>query len=582
MKSNGLSFFVLEAAVVVLALVGSLAIGPVRGAWIARFRRAFLRVAARQGLSVLLVALAAVIARLSILPLVPIPAPFVHDEFSYLLAADTFASGRLTNPTHPMWVHFETFHVDQQPTYMSMYFPGQGVVLAAGKVLFGHPWFGVAIATALMCAAICWMLQGWLPPGWALLGGLLAVMRLGLFSYWVNSYYGGALAALGAALVLGALPRLMRRPEVGMSVILGVGFAVLANSRPYEGFLLAIPVSLALAKWLYGSTRPRIRKAVLRVVLPLSIVAAMVAGSLAYYDWSVFGDPLTLPYKTNRATYAVSPVFLWNTIAKEPMYRHPVMRDFYLTVELPVFEAAKTVPGFLRSVAKKLGIILFFFYGVVLIIPLVMIPKVLRDRRMRFLMLTGAVLLLGSLANAFVMPHYFAPMTCILYALLLQCMRHLRTVRVAGQPLGSTLVTVIPVLCVLLCGIRLAGQPLGLTFERSPAMWYGTESLGLSRAAVEARLDAEPGRQLAIVRYPRNHSPIDDWVYNAADIDSAKVVWAREMSPQRDEELCDYFKDRQVWLIEPDTIPVRVSTYPCKQAVLQAVRGNPDDTIDTK
>src|ERR1700716_1600278 len=182
---RGPSLLLIEGCVTTITVAVAFCWPRLGSDWFSHFEHAFARLARKKSLSVALVGLAALLLRLAILPICPIPKPFIHDEFSFLLAADTYASGRLTNPTPAMWVHFETFHVTMSPTYMSMYFPAQGLVLAAGKVLTGHGWFGILVVTALMCSAICWMLQAWLPPTWALLGGILAILRLGLFSYWI-------------------------------------------------------------------------------------------------------------------------------------------------------------------------------------------------------------------------------------------------------------------------------------------------------------------------------------------------------------------------------------------------------------
>ena len=98
--------------------------------------------------------------------------------------------------------------------------------------------------------------------------------------------------------------------------------------------------------------------------------------------------------------------------------------------------------------------------------------------------------------------------------------------------------------------INLPIWPVAWTFE-----WYGhSPESGAARAKVAADLEQQPEKALVIVRYSPNHQPSDEWVYNAADIDSSKVVWAREMDEAENLELMHYYKDRKVWLVQPDSI----------------------------
>jgi len=316
-----------------------------------------------------------------------------------------------------------------------------------------------------------------------------------------------------------------------------------------------------LVWWAAKTTRFSASVLIRRAIAPAAVLLVAVT-FMGYYNARVFTNPFTLPYQVNRETYAVSPVFIWQEPKPEPAYRYQVMRDFYTKWELSEFESARTLPGFLSRTGQKLGIVVSFFFGIALLAPLIMLPRVYRDRRVRFVIVTGVVVALGLSVNAWLFPHYLAPFAGGVYVIFLQAMRHLRHWRPAGQPSGLFLARAIPVICVALVGARLYAEPLKLTIGRWPAAftWCGTDPIGLDRARALATLESYPGRQLAIVRYGPEHIPFDDWVYNAADIDNSKVVWARESDTTA--ELLQYFHDRTAWLVQPDLGPQAISRYP--------------------
>ena len=512
------------------------------------------RLAERKRLAVFSIAALTIGLRLSLLWALPVPVPSVHDEFSYLLAADTFAHGRLTNPPHPMWIYFDTIHVNQLPTYMSKYPPAQGAVLAFGQLL-GHPWIGVLLSTAAMCGAIVWALQGWLPPQWALLGGVLVMIRIGIFSYWMNSYWGGSVASLGGALVIGAFPRILHFRRTRDAVLMALGMAILANSRLLEGFVFCIPVVVALAVWFFRQRNFPWKLSVPRLVLPFLLVMLSCGIFIAYYDWRLTGHPLLTPYQLSEQTYnGAAPIIFWQRERPPLHYLNPQFDAFYnvFAHNLWLQTRVRGVRQGLRYAASIFYTIISVYFSRVLCIPFIVLPWMLADRRTRFLMIQALFCFLGFLLAPAFQPHYAAPLVATMFALLVQAWRHLRQVRYRDRPVGLALSRLTAL--ALLRGVVVFAIAVLPFYSVAKTLGNGTLPI-VYRSRIEAQLQALPGRHLVIVRYGPAHNVASEWVYNRADIDDAKIVWAREIPGISLDPLLDYFRNRQVWLVEADASP---------------------------
>jgi len=490
--------------------------------------------------------------RLSLLGFYPVPEPSIHDEFSHLLLSDTLVHGRLTNPPHPMWQHFESIHIIQQPTYASMYPPGQGAFLALGQWLFHEPWVGVVASVGLMFAAMCWMLQGWLPSRWALFGTLLAILAFGVTTIWMNSYLGGAVAGIGGALVLGAVRRLRRKGPhmVRQSILLGIGVVLLMNTRPFEGTVLTLAALVYLA---LGATR----RAWAQIVVPAGLMLCAGLMFTGYYNWRVTGSPVRMPYEVNRDTYGW-PENLGFLPVKHVTFRHAVLLDMYQkeTAHHNIYSSWRL---FIDSLDVRAFENWSFFCGPALTIPLLLLPQVFLDRRTRPLMAILALMLGLNLFQMVLYPYHLGPIIPALFAAIAQGSRHIYVLLSRTRPMRGLAFALLLPLCVAAAStLKLAAADLRISLT----YWeHGVEAHGEARAEIQTWLSRRPGKQLVMVHYSSPHSPDQEWVYNGADIDNGKVVWAREMDAESDARLLSYFKDREVWLLDADSEPRRVVPY---------------------
>jgi hypothetical protein len=549
---GALDFIELAVAVVFLALL------LFSRAWIEPYGR---RLAQKTGWSMLILGLLPIGLRLALLWRYPIPEPNVSDDFSYVLLADTLRHLRLANPTHAHFQFFETYFALQQPTYSSIFPLAQGIVMAIGWTIFGHPWAGVALSVGAYCALCYWMLRAWISPGWAFMGGLFAMVQAGPLNQWMNSFWGGAVSAAAGCLVFGALPRVVDHGRRRDAVLLGVGLGVQMLSRPFESVFLTTSALI----FFLPAARDWVRLRGLLKLAPAAILGMLPALLLILLqNHSVTGSWTTMPYISSRYQYGVPTTFTFQPL--------PVAHRALTPQQQLGFETQSKVHGPGTDTFASFWIRLggrFRFYRFFLLAPLYLaIPFFLtRIRQDRFLwvLLTIAIFALGTNFYPYFYTHYIAAEACLFALISVVGLERLSQVTIGGIPTGQSASRLLLILCaahfLFWYGLHALGTEDMLSamrqFETWDAINHGDPD---GRIAVNRKLGKIAGKLLIFVRYSPRHELVE-WVHNGADVDAARVVWARDLGADEDQELMRYYPDRKAWLFEPDVRPPRLRPY---------------------
>jgi len=483
------------------------------------------------------------VARIVLLPLWEIPKPFIYDEFGYLLQADTFASGRLTNPTHPLSEFFEVPYILQRPSYNAKFPPGQGMAMAVGEVVFGQPWFGVWLSCGVLMGLLFWALRGWFPPYWALFGSLIA-LPLCLFSHWMDSYWGGSVAAIGDALLVGAYARMGKTRSAPWLIALGA--VILLATRPFEGGLVLAPViGYVLSK-----------KIGVRDWAAIGLTALVGVAFLGYYNYRVTGSFTRMPYVAYDRQYPSTPhlnILPLPTPASLPVQNLRWMDEW----ERATWSEARSV-GFMGSRIKDLNDLMGMFLGSTLLLfpVLVFSGPIFRVGRYRVLVWMLGVSLIAVLTEVKYYQHYASPILLSILILVVAGFRHLRAWMPQGRPVGRFLsVGMLAGMLVLTLGSQ------AVRIGRRRPVEYPLPANAFREGLENSIVNSVGPGNVVFVRYTRPGTPHQEWIYNRSDIDNQPVIWAQDLGEEKNRRLQEYYKGRNFWQMRPDEDSNRVDPY---------------------
>ena len=254
---------------------------------------------------------------------------------------------------------------------------------------------------------------------------------------------------------------------------------------------------------------------------------------MATYNNAVTGDPLTMPYQAHDGKYSASAFLIWKTPPTPEKYNHRRMKEYYHSFGLDRQMALRAPDAYMAGLQRKFRM-LWNFFPLACGLTFLAFPLVWHDRWSRMAMIIIGVLLLlhSQLASSWIFPHYLAPVGALFFAISFQALRQLRVIQRESN-FGPMLVRIVIVFSI----IKLI--PMFASYQ-NPTHFH-------ARNFVEQKLLSNSDRDLVIVSYADDYDVHAEWVYNNADIDGSPIVWARDMGPEKNAKLMEYFAGRKVW-----------------------------------
>jgi hypothetical protein len=512
---------------------------------LAEDRRCHRRIGGRgiQWKSTIALAALALVSRAVLLPMIPHPEPLSSDEKSYVFQAEIFTHGRLAFPAHPLWRFFQVANIISHPVWMSKYFGGQSLFLAIG-VLLGNAHWGVILSFALFVGAVHWMLQQIAPPRWALAGALAVLVIFNVRHYWLESYWGGFVAAIGGCLVLSAF--CSRAPRLPRSRwLFPLGAVLLCTTRPFEGLVFVL-VSAAVANpktW-------RSQRALW--IAPFAVAAFMSLGLTFAFNWLTLGGPLRFPYLEHERQYATAPTF-WVLSTRAVTFNDPVIESVHEHWEMPRYKRLLNMPLvyripflFLRYAKSSLSDVFGFSSAILLLVPFF-----LKYARIRRLALVWILVSLALILENWTFPHYTAPVTGTIIALGVTTARAFMA-QVRHRPLRH-----------YVAGVAMAVAVFAPPLRQNYSVLKSSMMRQLSpRQKTIAALAAQSAPSVILVHYSRldAHAWDDDWVRNSPNIDHQRIIWARDRGTEN-VSIVSFYAGRKIWILDPDERPLCLRPY---------------------